>query len=184
MATAEPAQDAATGAEEQQEATCVDDGATWAFNKIDTVKQRDGYNCGVVALRFAIGIVTGVQVPTVIGGDVLRSLLLHRVVISDGAVLLPLPITSAAFVTGGSAAAADTAPPSLNSLLRLPATVTPTSGGPSPASVPLRSGQGIGVASPFPSSPRLPGQPEVVALLSSREHAAGLARPSAGAVVG
>lgn len=63
----------------------------WSVKSICPVMQRDGYNCGVFALRFVIGVVTGTELPFSLGGDLLRLVMINRVVSSSGAVSVTQP---------------------------------------------------------------------------------------------
>lgn len=85
----------------------VDD-TPWSVKRVCPVMQRDGYNCGVFALRYIIGVVTGTELPIGLGGDLLRLMLIHRVTTSTAAV--PLPQRLPAPSTMQDVAAAATAP--------------------------------------------------------------------------
>lgn len=65
------------------------DETPWSVKNICPVMQRDGYNCGVFALRFLIGVVTGTELAIALGGDLLRLMMIHRVVSSTVAVPVP-----------------------------------------------------------------------------------------------
>lgn len=76
----------------------------WSVKRICPVLQRDGYNCGVFALRYLIGVVTGTELPFSFGGDLLRLMLINRVTSSTAAIPLPRGLPAASTTRDVSAA--------------------------------------------------------------------------------
>lgn len=148
------------------------DETPWSVKNICPVMQRDGYNCGVFALRFLIGVVTGTELPIALGGDLLRLMMIHRVVSSTVAVPVPqrqharsttvvLPAAAPQPQGASKASNVNAGPPTASQPLPLEGVDGNTSALLTPMTLPIAAGQSSSTGDPVALSSAPAGAPSL-----------------------